>query len=147
MSNLTAAQAARLEEIIAHTRPSLLSREKHEALILGGARTVEALQCYERASGYSVLPTSLAKSNAQRLQDRAAESPTLERVLTNCGRIKAPMLPELKRIIGNTGPSLLSPVDRQSLIDPKVVEILGNFQRASGCTVLPIDLAKTERKP
>jgi hypothetical protein len=124
-----------------------LSPEKQEALISGGARTVEALRNYELHSGNSVLPTTKAKSAEQTLQDYAATSPALQRVLMNCGRIKPPMSPELMRVIGNTRPSLLSPADQQSLMNPRVVEILSNYTRASGYAVLPVDRAKSESKP
>jgi hypothetical protein len=145
---LTAAQVAeQLDEIYATTDHARLSPEKQEALISGGLRTLEAARSYELASGRTVLPTTQAKSADQRLRELAAASPELERVLTNCGRIKARMSPELKRIIGNSNPSLLSPADRQSMMPPKVVEIIENYQRASGYAVLPIDRAKSERKP
>jgi len=140
MSDLTPAQSARLEEIIQATHPSLLSPEKREALI--NPRVLEMARNYERMSGNAVLPTTKAKSAQQRLQDYAAASPELERVLTNCGRLEAPMSPELKRILGNTRPSLLSPADQQSLMLPRVIEIMSNYQRASGYAVLPIDRAQ-----
>jgi hypothetical protein len=140
MSDLTPAQSARLEEMITAANPSLLSPEKREALI--NPRALEMARSYEQLSGYAVLPTTKAKSAEQRLKDYAATSPELERMLTNCGRIKAPMSPELKRIVGNTRPSLLSPADQQSLMHSRVVEIMRNYQQASGYAVLPIDRAQ-----
>jgi hypothetical protein len=148
LAPLTEAQVIQgVESILASTFPSKLPPEKQEALIAGGQRTIEALHNYEKSSGRAVLPTTKAKSAEQRIKEYAATSPDLERMMTNNGTLKAPLSPELKRVIGNTRPSLLSPADQQSLLHPRVVEMAANYQRASGYAVLPIDRAKIERKP
>jgi hypothetical protein len=138
--------ADRLDDMLAVSNPRLLSPEKQEKLIEGGAQTVKILRNYELATGREVLPTTKVKTEEQRRQDiYDAASPELKRVLMNSGYINPPISAEVKRILAVTQPSLLSPEDQQSLLPARTVEMLQNHKLASGESLLPVDKARDEK--
>jgi hypothetical protein len=101
-------------------------------------------------AGLDASPLS-AEVNRIRLHaglDPQPRSADVSRIRRNAGLDPQTRSAEVVRILGSYAPSMLTAAERQSLMSPEVIRIAGNFQRASGFKVLPVDIeTETSCKP